>query len=80
MNLEDDQDRESSVSTRNHPGKSQMERHMPQMLNDDFEMFPHATITVEGDLVKVALFSETELVSFEQALHVSNWVATMEEE
>nr|KYP69348.1 Retrovirus-related Pol polyprotein from transposon TNT 1-94 [Cajanus cajan] len=61
------------------PRRSQRTRQIPQRLHD-YDIFSESTVNSEGDLVHLALFSEIEPVSFEEAMDDPKWIEAMKDE
>lgn len=59
--------------------RPQRSRQPPPRLND-YEMQPDSAVIEEGDLIHLALFTENEPATFEEAIRNEEWMNAMEEE
>lgn len=57
----------------------QRQRQAPQRFND-YKVWHDSTITADGDLLHLALLTETEPVIFNEEIKSEKWLAAMEEE
>lgn len=78
LNLEEEQPKIPEPVQESHSQRPQRRRQAPARL-DDYEVWPDTNITAEGDLLHLALFTESEPVIFDEAIRDVKWLAAMEE-